>query len=92
MPQNQTQKPVQSFRLGNIKAAVWANKTGEGKTFYNVTFERSYKDEKGEWNESDSYGRDDLPLLAKVADQAHTWIFAEQAKNRAANREEDGQD
>jgi hypothetical protein len=75
--------PVQSFRLGNVKAAVWANKTGEGKTFHNVTFSRGYKDEKGEWHDSDSFGRDDLPLVAKVADQAHTWIFAEQAKNRA---------
>jgi hypothetical protein len=83
MPQTPKQKPVQSFRLGSVKAAVWANKTDEGKTFFNVTFARGYKDEKGEWHDSDSFGRDDLPLLAKVADQAHTWIFAEQAKSRA---------
>lgn len=24
---------------------------------------------------SDSFGRDELPLVAKVADLAHTWIF-----------------
>ena len=29
------------------------------------------------WPTSDIFGRDDLPLLAKVADLAHTWIFVE---------------
>jgi hypothetical protein len=72
--------PVQTFRLGRIQAAVWANKTDAGKTFYNVTFSRGYTDEKGEWHDSDSFGRDDLPLVAKVADQAHSFIFAELAK------------
>ena len=28
-----------------------------------------------EWKQTDSFGRDDLPLLAKVIDLAHTWIF-----------------
>jgi len=32
-----------------------------------------YKDGE-EWKQSDSFGRDDLPLVAKVADMAHTWI------------------
>lgn len=88
----QNQKPVQNFRLGSVKAAVWANKTDDGKTFYNVTFIRGYKDEKGEWHDTDSFGRDDLPLIAKLADQAHTWIYAEQAKERAAQKAEEGQD
>ncbi len=29
------------------------------------------------WKESTRFGRDDLPLVAKVADMAHTWIFGE---------------
>ena len=29
------------------------------------------------WATSDAFGRDDLPLLSKVADLAHTWIFIE---------------
>ena len=27
------------------------------------------------WKASDSFGRDDLPLVAKVVDMPHTWIF-----------------
>jgi hypothetical protein len=35
---------------------------------------RPYK-EGDEWKTADSFGRDDLPLLAKAVDLAHTWIL-----------------
>ncbi len=66
-------KPVHEVRLGSIKAAIWANDTSMG-TRYNVTLARLYKD-GDQWKSSDSFGRDDLPLVGKVADLAHTWIF-----------------
>jgi hypothetical protein len=33
--------------------------------------------EDGQWASSESFGREDLPLLMKVADQAHTWLYQE---------------
>jgi hypothetical protein len=66
--------PVKTFRLGRIKAAVWENETDETK-FYNVTFARTYLDDAKQYHDTDSFGRDDLPLVAKLADQAHTFIF-----------------
>ena len=30
-----------------------------------------------QWQSTDSFNRDDLLILAKVADQAHSWIFAQ---------------
>jgi hypothetical protein len=66
-------KPIQEVRLGRIKAAIWPNSTETGVR-YNVTFSRLYKVDD-DWKDSDSFGRDDLLLLAKVADRAHTWIF-----------------
>jgi hypothetical protein len=72
--------PVHTVRLGRIQAAVWAN-NGDNRTFYNVTITRSYKEEgSDDWKDSDSFGRDDLPLVAKVADMAHTWIFQKLAE------------
>ncbi|HMO63903.1 MAG TPA: hypothetical protein PKE47_01525 [Verrucomicrobiota bacterium] len=66
------QQPAHEVRLGSVKAAVWANQT-EGGVRYNVTFERLYRE--GEtWRSTTSFGRDDLLLVAKVADLAHTWI------------------
>ena len=66
--------PVKSLRLGRVKAAVWQNES-DNKKFFNVTFARTYRDEAGNFHDTDSFGRDDLPLLAKLADQAHTFIF-----------------
>jgi hypothetical protein len=70
-------RPVHEVRLGRIKAALWRNDTDNGVRF-NTTFTRLYRDDD-EWRSTDSFGRDDLLLLAKVADQAHSWI-CEQAQ------------
>ena len=66
-------KPVHEVRLGRVKAAIWANETDSGVR-HNVTITRLYKD-GDEWKTSTSFGREELPLVAKVADLAHTWIY-----------------
>ena len=68
-------KPIHEVRLGHIKAAVWRNDTEAGVR-YNVTFNRLYKD-GDTWKSTDSFGRDDLLLLAKAADQTHSWIHTQ---------------
>ncbi len=67
------EKPAHEVRLGRIKATIWANEV-EGGVRHNVQLRRLYKDGDN-WAQSDSFGRDDLPLVAKVTDMAHTWIF-----------------
>lgn len=82
-------KPVHEVRLGSIKAAIWANDTQNG-TRHNVTFARLYKDGDA-WKSSESFGRDDLPLVGKVADMAHSWIF-EHGQNGNGNGNGNGHD
>ena len=77
-------RPVQDVRLGSIKAAIWENTVGD-IVRYNVTFCRIYKDQD-EWKSSDTFGRDDLLVLAKVADQAHTWICTATKPDRESAR------
>ncbi len=67
-------KPVHESRLGRIKAVIWGNEIEGGGFRHNVQIRRLYKDGR-DCKESDSFGRDDLPLVAKIADMAHTWIF-----------------
>ncbi len=74
--------PIKTFRLGRIKAAVWGNEV-DRKTFYNVTFARTYRDDAKQYRDTDSFGRDDLPLVAKLADQAHTFIFERLAEAKS---------
>lgn len=49
-----------------ISAAVWQNETETGVA-HNVTIERRYLD-GDPWKSSTSFGRSDLPLVAKVSD------------------------
>ena len=65
--------PVAKVRVGLITASIWENPTDKG-TFYNVTFERRYRDAKGEWHSTQSFDKSTLLTLAKLADQADTEI------------------
>jgi hypothetical protein len=81
-------KPIHEVRLGSIKAAVWKNDTENGAR-YNTTFARLYRDGE-EWKTSDNFGREDLLLLAKVADQAHSWIHAHGKEEKESGSEDSG--
>jgi len=65
--------PIAKLRLGLINANIWQRSTGDN-VYYSVSFERRYKDSKGQWASTHSYNPDDLLTLAKLADQAHTEI------------------
>jgi hypothetical protein len=71
-------KPVHEIRMGRIKAAIWRNLTENG-SMHNVTLSRLYHTDDG-WATTTSFGREDLPLVRKVADLAHTWIYEQAAK------------
>ena len=65
--------PVHTIRMGLIKASVWKNETKSGVRLA-VTIIRLFKN--GDvWQESTRYGRDDLPLVCKVVELAHEWIY-----------------
>ena len=79
-------RPVKVFRIRNVRANIWANRLESGAIVYNVTFDRIWKEndetngqgevtKKGEWKQSASFGKDDLLLLGKIADLAHTWCY-----------------
>ena len=78
-----TTRPVHQIRLGRIRAAIWENDTEIGIR-HNVTISRLYKDGE-EWRDTESFGRDDLLLLGKVADLAHSWILATSAADQPAD-------
>ena len=71
--QAKAHKPAHEVRMGRIRATIWENETANG-TRHNVTISRLYKD-GDEWKDSTSFGRDDLPLVEKVASLAHAWIY-----------------
>ena len=85
------QKPTANVRIGTVKAAIWENQAKD-RTLYKVTFSKRYRDAEGQWKTTHSFGRNDLLLLAKVADQAHSQILvleAEQAQDSSEQEEDE---
>ena len=79
-----TKRPIHEVRLGLIKAAVWKNETETGVR-YNATLSRLYRDGE-QWKSTESFGRDDLLLVAKVADLTHSWICAQNQEDHSATK------
>jgi hypothetical protein len=69
-------RPVHEERIGRICGAVWEHQDAEQKVWFNVTFNRIYKDGNGKWQRSESFGKGDIPLLIKVADRCHDWLYS----------------
>jgi hypothetical protein len=66
---------VHEVRIGKVKAVIFANTTESGIR-HNVVLKRLFKrDAKSQWETSDSFGRDDLPLVEEVAKRAWLWIY-----------------
>ncbi|HEX8340122.1 MAG TPA: hypothetical protein VF624_04370 [Tepidisphaeraceae bacterium] len=65
--------PVHRITYRNIRAAIWLN-DGQKGPFYSVTFSRSYQDDQNVWHDATSFSANDLPLLAKLANDCHSWI------------------
>jgi hypothetical protein len=74
------QRPAQTIRYGRLQAAIWRQESDKGP-WYSVAFARAYRDQNGNWLSSGSFGRDDLLVLAKLADQAHSWIHRQMAQD-----------
>ena len=81
-------RPTATVRIGTVKAAIWQNQAGD-RTRYNVTFSKSYRDAEGQWKTTHSFGRNDLLVLAKVADQAHSRIVELEQGEETAEQEDE---
>ena len=73
MTTNNKNKPVHEIRLGSVRAAVWKNQSEKSGAFYSITFARLYKSGDA-WKRTESFGRDELPLVREAADMAFQWI------------------
>ena len=76
-------KPAHKISHRGLAITIWKN-DGKNGPWYSVTPSRVYKQDE-QWKDSDSFGEDDLLLLAEPCKEAHAWIrSAEQAKRQAA--------
>ena len=79
-------RPVHQVRIGRIKAAVFENGDNAPRK---VQFTALYKNEEDKWRGSSSFAREDLPLLIKVADQVHSYLYEPSEQNGDNGSSED---
>lgn len=64
---------IHEVRRGLIKVRIWRRKTRSGIR-HTIVVSRLYRN--GDvWKESARFGRDDIPLMRLILDEAHTWIY-----------------
>ena len=80
-------RPVAEVRLGRIKAVIWLNAGEDGERWHTVQLLRLYRDGE-QWRSTHSFGRNDLLVVAKVADLAHSKV-CELAAGEREQAEED---
>ena len=57
------------------------------KTLLKATVERRYKDSSGQWKSSNSFGRNELPLVQWRLDQAFSAMIQEKSTGDQADEE-----
>ena len=73
-------RPVHEIKLGRIRASIWTNSSDRQDVWFNVSVSRVYRD-GDQWKTSTSFGRDDLPLVAKAVEMAYAWIWNAKGNN-----------
>ena len=69
-------KPVQVFKAGGIRAAIWENtveKNGKQIGVFSVQIDRTYKQDE-EFKRTSSFNPADLPRVQLVASKAFEWL------------------
>jgi hypothetical protein len=78
-------QPAHEIKLGKIRVTIWANETEDHEVWFNATVSRLYKT-GNVWKETNTLGRDDLPIAMKAIDMAYAWIWRKQVQVQKAER------
>ncbi len=76
MNKEKKNKPTRIKAGRGVVAKLWRNRNKNGE-WYNINISRIYKDDDGEFQDSDSFSRDDLLQVAFVARKAFDHIISE---------------
>jgi hypothetical protein len=85
--------PIKTFRIDDVSCSVWARTIVrlEPITMYSVSYQRSYRNARGEWAHSQYFNLADLPKIVTLSKDAEEFIHEEMrqaASDRAAGEQE----
>ncbi len=68
-------KPKLEIRRGLIKVRIWQRRSKNGVR-YSLSIVRLFRN-GDQWKESTRLGRDDIPLVRLVLDEAYEWMLTQ---------------
>lgn len=71
--------PCRTFRHNGVSVAVW-RRLHDGKSFFSVKVQQSYKDENQVWQNSEYVNFDRVPTLGFLLQRAYGYISGELEK------------
>ena len=80
-------EPIDRKSDAGVTAAIWENDGKHGK-FHNVTVSRSYKDSNGNYQNTNSFRKQDLPVLMEVLREAYGSIRTLEQANRREHKQD----
>ena len=83
------QSPAHKLRDGCLQICIWRNTNTEGKTFYSLTPQRSYRQGDDTWRETDSLNADDALPMAELLREAYAWIRMQKRADAAGRKQAD---
>jgi hypothetical protein len=71
--------PEQKFKAGSVSATVWLNQgvdnDGKATSYRTISFDRSYLDKDGNWQQTNSLRVGDLPKAVLVLTKAYEQLM-----------------
>jgi hypothetical protein len=64
-------KPIITLRDRGLKASIWRDHDKQGKPYYPVTITRTYKDDQGNYHDTDRLLGDELLRMARLCERAY---------------------
>lgn len=78
IPEPTQNKPIKVFSAGTVRATIWENARetdGVQYTVKDVKIEKGYKDNRGDWHNTNTYSVNDLARLLVVVTATHAWLL-----------------
>lgn len=72
-----TNTPAHKISIGSVTATIWAKQAQNGKTYFETSILRCYKNKDGDLKNTSSVSQMELLAVATLAQRAERWIAAQ---------------
>ena len=84
MTEQKNTAPIKVIRVGTISASVWRNeveKNGATVVRHSVRIQKRFRQDDGEWKNTDYFFPEDLPKLQLVAAKAFEFVSLKESED-----------